>query len=83
MGDKWEQSLATAARKLRNLLHDVDSASTPIWQGAALDAAIHRYVKIFLPMWAAHARLPSMKQLTKEANKKLKASQEGVLSGYM
>ena len=83
MDDKWEQSLAAAARKLRTLLLDVDSASTPLWRGQALDTAIHRYVKIFLPMLAAHARLPSMRRMTEEANKKLNTSYARVLSGYM
>lgn len=50
----WEKGLANAARTLRNLLRDVDSASEPLWEGPQLDAAIFRYTEIFLPMLAAH-----------------------------
>lgn len=53
--EPWEEGLVAAARKLRNLLRDVDSASQPLWTGPQLDAAIYRYTEIFLPMLAAHA----------------------------
>ncbi len=71
------------ARKLYTLLYDVDSASTPLWGGAALDAAIHLHVEIFLPMLAAHAKRSAMKQLTGVANQKLNTSYQRVLSGAM
>jgi len=52
--DSWEDGLPKAARTLRNLLRDVDSACAPLWMGSQLDAARYRYTEIFLPMLAAH-----------------------------
>jgi len=52
--EPWEEGLPAAARTLRNLLRDVDSASVPLWTGPQLDAAIFRYTEIFLPMLAIH-----------------------------
>ncbi len=83
MDDQWGKSLAADARKLRNFLYDVDSTSTSLWRGPALDAAIHRYVEIFLPMLAAHAGLPSTQRMTKEANRKLNTAYERALVGYI
>ncbi len=83
MDEQWKESLASAARKLHYLLRDVDSASAPLWSGRALDAAIHRYVEIFLPMLAAHAARSEARDLSVVANRKLDASLLEVLSGDM
>ncbi len=52
----WDAPLpaAAAAAKLRALLHDVDSCSTPLWTGRPLRIAMFRYTEIFLPMLAAY-----------------------------
>lgn len=51
---QWEEGLPAAARTLRNLIYDVDSASAPLWSGPQLDAAVFRYTEIFLPILAVH-----------------------------
>lgn len=52
--EPWERGLPRAAETLRNLLRDADSASSPLWAGPQLEAAVYRYTEIFLPMLAAH-----------------------------
>lgn len=69
--ENWEVGLTDAARKLRNLLRDVDSSSAPIWTGAQLQSAIYRYVEIFLPMLAAHLKSKGRIDLNGFVNKKI------------
>lgn len=54
MSEAWEVGLPSAASTLRNLLHDADAASAPLWGGPQLGAAIFRYTEVFLPMLAVH-----------------------------
>lgn len=50
----WADGLPAAAAALRTLLHRVDSTTTPLWAGPGLEAALLRYERIFLPMYAAY-----------------------------
>ncbi len=60
----WDTPLPAAAAKLRALLRDVDSCSTPLWTGRPLRIAMFRYTEIFLPMLAAYLHRAGAIKLT-------------------
>jgi len=87
----WEEGLTAAARTLRNLLRDVDSASAPLWTGPQLDAAVFRYTEIFMPMLAVHLEVGGgtretenrLAAIKKAANEKLHHENRVVKNGSM
>jgi len=49
-----DAELLGATKALRDLLYRADSTAAGLWWGPALDAAILRYERVFLPLLAAH-----------------------------
>jgi len=49
-----DAELLGATKALRDLLYRADSSAAGLWWGPALDAAILRYERVFLPLLAAH-----------------------------